>query len=465
MRSRTPVWPAITIVLTGVSLFVACGVKGPPRAPTILVPDAVGDLEVRRIGSQVYVQFAVPAANADGSTPVDLDRVDVYGLTTDPEQDPATPPPLDDWLEAATLVASYDVRLPEGEAPAPDQLEMSSVGPGEQVVVVEVLEPELLEPYVFEDDSDSEEDEPDEVEEHPVALPLVSPPLPRPPRRTYLVRSVSTRGRESAPSARSEVPLTDPTSPPPPPTITYTETEFVVEWTPATGARRPIQAPDGSDTEEPTEEDEEGDDEDDDDDEDEPRNVTAVEHDPDAPLPSRPIVAVATPSDYLVYAVGSSRAGDVASLPAPVNMAEVGLFSYRDQPMRFGMERCYVVRVLDVLDSLEIQGPASPPTCVVPSDTFPPRPPTGLVAVASDGAISLVWDPNQERDIAGYLVLRRTSAGATLETLTPEPIEGTSYRDEEVTADQNYVYAVMAVDNATPSNVSGASIEITEQSR
>ena len=466
MRSRTPVWPAITIVLTGVSLFVACGVKGPPRAPTILVPSAVGDLEVRRIGSQVYVQFAVPAANTDGSTPADLDRVEVYGLTTDPEQDPATPPPLDDWLEAATLVASFDVRRPEGEALDPDQPEMSSVGPGEQVVVVEVLEPELLEPYVFEDDSDSEDDEPDEVEDDPVALPLVSPPLPRPPRRTYLVRGVSTRGRESAPSTRSEIPLTDPTLPPPPPTITYTETEFLVEWTPAIGARRPIQAPDGSDSGESTEEGDDGEEDDDEDeDEDEPGNVAVVEYDADAPLPSRPVVTVATPSDYLIYAVGSSRAGDVASLPAPLNMPEVGLFSYRDQTMRFGMERCYVVRVLDVLDSLQLQGPASPPSCVVPMDTFPPGPPTGVVAVASEGAISLVWDPNQEPDIAGYLVLRRASAGATLQTLTPEPIEGTSYRDEEVTADQNYVYAVMAVDDATPSNVSAASIEITEQAR
>ena len=212
---RTPVWPVMTILLTGVSLFVACGMRGPPRAPLIFVPEAVGDLDVRRIEHQVYLQFAVPLANTDGSRPPDLDRVEVYGLTTDPEQDPATPSPLDDWLEAATLVATFHVRLSDvEESDVPETSD--SVAPGEQLVLVEVLVPELVEPHVFEDESDSENDEPSEddevaeVDEFPVPMPLVSPPLPRPTRRTYLVRGVSTRGRESAPSARVEVPITDP---------------------------------------------------------------------------------------------------------------------------------------------------------------------------------------------------------------------------------------------------------------
>ena len=101
----------------------------------------------------------------------------------------------------------------------------------------------------------------------------------------------------------------------------------------------------------------------------------------------------------------------------------------------------------------------------MPIDTFPPKSPTGLVAVASEGAISLVWDPNEESDIAGYLVLRQATTDATLQVITPDPIEGTSYRDEEVMADQNYIYAVMAVDDAIPPNVSVASIDVAEQAR
>jgi hypothetical protein len=435
----------------GVSLFVACGMKGPPMAPIVLLPNAVDDLEVKRFGSHVYLQFAAPAANTDGSRPPDLDLVEVYGLTTDPEQDPATAPPLDDWLDAATLVATFHLSRPETEAE--DLTETGqTIEPGEQVVVVETLVPELVEPHVFEDDSEDDDDESDEVEESP-PMPLLSPPLPRPTRRTYLVRGVSTRGRESAPSARAEVPIINPTPPPPPPTITYTDTEFLVEWTPATGAIRPVQAPDGSE------------DDDEDEGEDDLGDLDVVTDEAETRLPSRPVIEVVTPSDYLVYAVGSTRSGDVATLPTPLNTAKVGLFSYRDRVMRFGTERCYVVRVRDVLDSLRIQGPASPPTCVVPIDTFPPGPPTGIVAVASEGAISLVWDPNPERDIAGYLVLRRASTGATLETLTPEPIEGTSYRDASVTANQDYIYAVQAVDDATPYNTGAPSPEITEQAR
>ena len=34
------------------------------------------------------------------------------------------------------------------------------------------------------------------------------------------------------------------------------------------------------------------------------------------------------------------------------------------------------------------------------------RGPEGLVAVASEGAINLIWDANTEKDLAGYVVLR-----------------------------------------------------------
>jgi hypothetical protein len=98
-------------------------------------------------------------------------------------------------------------------------------------------------------------------------------------------------------------------------------------------------------------------------------------------------------------------------------------------------------------------------------DTFAPEPPVGLLAVASQDAISLAWDPSPEVDISGYLVLRRTDPGATLQPLTPEPITETTFRDVDIRSDQRYVYAVQAVDNAIPPNISLASLEIREQAR
>ena len=44
--------------------------------------------------------------------------------------------------------------------------------------------------------------------------------------------------------------------------------------------------------------------------------------------------------------------------------------------------------------------------CVTPRDIYPPAAPKGLAAVASTGWIDLIWDPNTEADLAGYLVLR-----------------------------------------------------------
>mgnify|MGYP000474274054 CR=1 FL=1 len=43
----------------------------------------------------------------------------------------------------------------------------------------------------------------------------------------------------------------------------------------------------------------------------------------------------------------------------------------------------------------------------------PPAAPTGLQAVAGDGAVSLIWEPNSESDLAGYLVLRAVAPGET----------------------------------------------------
>ena len=123
------------------------------------------------------------------------------------------------------------------------------------------------------------------------------------------------------------------------------------------------------------------------------------------------------------------------------------------------------VRALDEIDLLQVQGPASPSTCVTPVDTFAPEPPVGLLAVASQDAISLAWEPSPEVDIAGYLVLRRNDPGATLQPLTAAPIVATTFRDVDIRSDQRYVYVVQAVDDATPPNISLASLEVQEQAR
>ncbi|MEW6322961.1 MAG: fibronectin type III domain-containing protein, partial [Acidobacteriota bacterium] len=154
-------------------------------------------------------------------------------------------------------------------------------------------------------------------------------------------------------------------------------------------------------------------------------------------------------------------------------VGEVGEFPLTDPPLattryeladvRFGERRCFAVRAVDTVAGVTIEGPLSEPGCVTPVDTFPPAAPGSLAAVATSGAISLIWDGGSEADLAGYIVLRGAGAGASLETLTPTPIRETTYRDERVTPGTRYVYAVVAVDTA--GNASGQSNRVEETAR
>lgn len=430
-------------LLAAIGVAAGCGMRGPPLPPLVVVPAAVTVLEIQRVDDDMFIRFEVPSANTDGSEPADLEQVEVYALTTHP--DPTRPVrqlPVADWRDHATLVATIPVVTPTRDV-GPDSglkpVQADEVRPGDQVTLIELLTAEVILPVVIETET-VDEDEPQVAKLGTVvtAAPLVVPPPPPPPRRTYLAIGVSTRGRESSSSPRIAVALADPGSAPSAPTVTYTETELVLEWVAPETARSPIQE--------------------------------AVI---DGALVSEPVIRFLPATRYLVYT--SEKGVDTGiedpvdesetEWPEPINIEPGTETSYVDVGVSFGVERCYTVRTFDVVDSLPVRGPASPSTCVIPVDTFPPQPPVNLVAVASRDAINLVWDSSPEPDLGGYLVLRGTAPGATLQALTAEPIIETTYRDIAVESDQEYVYAVQAVDNATPRNVGLPSVKVMEQAR
>jgi hypothetical protein len=126
------------------------------------------------------------------------------------------------------------------------------------------------------------------------------------------------------------------------------------------------------------------------------------------------------------------------------------------------VKRCYTVRVAERVAGAIIEGDAAPARCETFVDTFAPAAPKGLTAIPSDGAINLIWEPNTEKDLAGYLVLRGTAAAGTLEPITPAPIQETSFKDG-VQPGVAYVYALKAVDKA--GNASPLSARVTETAR
>ena len=98
---------AATLALLVVA--VACGKKGPPLAPFVRVPAAVGNITAQRVGSDIYLSFPVPSTNVDGQQPADIAALEVYAVTA------TRPPATEQQRDVATLIATVPVRpiLPE----------------------------------------------------------------------------------------------------------------------------------------------------------------------------------------------------------------------------------------------------------------------------------------------------------------------------------------------------------------
>jgi fibronectin type 3 domain-containing protein len=119
-------------------------------------------------------------------------------------------------------------------------------------------------------------------------------------------------------------------------------------------------------------------------------------------------------------------------------------------PVEFGREACFRVRAVRVEASGErIEGEPSERACVTPRDTFAPAAPVEVFALSGDGEITIMWLPNAEPDLAGYLILRGTTGDDTLLPITPSPQTATRFVDTSVTPGVRYVYAVVAVDAAS----------------
>jgi hypothetical protein len=193
------------------------------------------------------------------------------------------------------------------------------------------------------------------------------------------------------------------------------------------------------------------------------------------PATGRAQPAPAGPTRYNVYrdpppaspaAAGPAAASKWSAVPAePLNATPLLTTTFNDA-VAFGQRRCYTVRAVRGAAPNVIESEPSPPACVTPVDRFPPAPPSALAAVAAEGAISLIWEPNAEPDLAGYIVLRGKVGDATLQRLSSTLVTEARYRDISVVPGTRYVYAVVAVDTAKPApNVSKESLRVEETAR
>ena len=407
----------LSAVLLAAIAAVACGKKGPPLPPLVRLPSAPADFAAELRGATVDLQFTVPVANTDNSRPANVQRVDVYAITTG---ETLTDTQI---LKLGTRVASVDVKAPkdpdsaieEDEPPSDMEApEGTGLDQGARAHLTETLASGALVPAAI----------PTDRKHRPAGNPSSSGPLvpPRltPTTRTYMAVGVTTRDRNGPASKRVAVPLIPPPPPPARATIAYDEKAVTVKWPPV-NARPPIQPP-------PTAE----------------------------QLPAKILGYTSPTIRYNVYDA-SNPATPVRLTPTPIAEA-----TFSDPRIEWGARRCYVARAVETLNDLTIESEAEQPACDTLTDTFPPAAPANLQSSPQEGAISLIWDANSEPDLDGYIVFRGLSRDS-LEPIVTSPVQLTQFRDENLQAGTRYVYAVRAVDKA--GNRSAASNTVEEAAR
>jgi hypothetical protein len=543
---------------------IACGQKGAPLAPIVLLPRPVSDVVVKRIENDIVLQFQVPTLNTDGSGPADLRRIEVYAHT-------GPLPKPEDFIKYGDLVASIDIKEPP-EPVEPGEEEQSAEGKeqgasgatgvsgagAEAPDVAGTTTPPPAapiteaEPGLLEQGSTTTVREtltPKHREIGP--MPPVRPPPPPdpdapvvvvekietpgtvnfdlPPERNYVIFGVSESRNKRGPAAGPlPVALLDPLAPPEKIDITYTEDALSLTWPgrpediamtvpvglnpkllgiapDAAAPAAPVApvAPLAADP--PIDRETEGTvelyaDVETDETVDVlaaviPAPGTGAKPKPAPPLRPQPPptprfgynvydaaeLGVTAPDKSGAAPVAHTATADNPDAPSapiapnapnapsapviPINAALLTAPGFDDPRLEFGVERCYVVRRVEMAGHVAVESVPSPPTCVTPVDTFPPASPKSVALIAGGNGVSLLWEANTEADLGGYLVLRGEAPGDKLSPLTREPISETSYLDTTARRGRTYVYRVVAVDRSTPPNRSEPSEQLEETIR
>jgi hypothetical protein len=421
-------------------MSAACGKKGPPLAPIVHIPSAVEKVEARRRGNDVSVTVTVPSKNIDGTIPVDVGRIEVYGYTG------TTAPAASRFLDVATLVGTITVPEQKPDA-APDAAPPPGTPvPGGTATIVETLTPDALTAKPI---------PPAPTAKRANARPLPVSTIPGavaetgPLRRFYFALAFSPRGRPGPPGQIAELRLTTLPDAPTDLKAVYAADAVRLEWEPSGGLlgfllERTL-SPELS-----------------------PLDNPAPEPASSSPTPA----ALQGPTRYNVYrelapleekASSSAPASpkpeggngpkptSESEPPTAVNAAPLDTLTFVDPLTGLdGRRRCYVVRSLRGDGTQMVEGTPSEPACIIPEDDVPPEAPTGLTPVVNEGEITLNWVPNAEPDVAGYLILRGEAGDATLTPVTDTVLTETRFVDRTVKPGVKYVYAVQAIDTRLP---------------
>jgi len=451
-------WPPGLTLMALAWVTVACGQKGPPLAPLHLVPAGVSEATVRRVGDRALLRFVLPTRNENGPGRLELDRVEIYAMTVGPDGEPSA----EEVMSAAHLAGQIAVRpvLEEGQQHPPDEKRPE---PGTPVTFDEELTAQKLQPEPVKTPAKPAPSAAGAATSVPAAgapgatvppaagtAPAGAPPpvtpttvggAPATATGAPAATTLPAAGAAQIPAGAAQPPGGPPAAAagPPVPRRTYARRIYITRGV-TSGGRRGTPST--------------------------PVAIPLVDL-PAAPADIKPRVTQA--AVILEWtAAGASTAYNVYrgdDLLQPLNSAPLTSPAYESSNPAFGQEQCFRVRGVTTVDAVNLEGEPSAPQCVTPLDRFPPAPPEGLAGVPTPGQISLIWNANAEKDLAGYLILRGDAPDGELKAITPAPIKETSYRDATVTPGTRYIYAIVAVDTATPPNVSPQSARVEETAR
>lgn len=146
--------------------------------------------------------------------------------------------------------------------------------------------------------------------------------------------------------------------------------------------------------------------------------------------------------------------------PTCINSTLIKENKYEDKDFLFDKAYRYFIRVSATDSPPFLESNDSDVLNVVARDEFAPEPPSGLVSITGKNYISLSWDENRERDLAGYRVWRK-GEGEEHILMTPDPIRENTYTDTKVEKNKRYYYSITALDkNGNESKKSKAASEM-----
>jgi len=180
-----------------------------------------------------------------------------------------------------------------------------------------------------------------------------------------------------------------------------------------------------------------------------PRELTAVPTADGVRLIWQPPTDGDTELKYNLY----RSAPDGPEPRQPLNAEPLTVTEFLDTKAITGSRYRYFVRVVLAEGKPLREGESSVAVELVADDRFAPARPEGLVAVQEGLAVRLFWNPNGERDLAGYRMFRKVG-DRDWQRIGPDPVEQSTLLDSDVAAGQRLAYRVVAIDRVDPPNVS-----------